>query len=188
MRVIKSERRLAIPEGVKVELTSRRVKVTGPRGVLERKFAHVSFDMRVVGNEVVITCWFGDRLKLAAVRTIMTHIRNMMTGVVKGYQYKMRLVYAHFPINAAVVDNKTVLEIRNFLGEKIVRRVKMLEGVTIEKSTNVKDQLVLSGNDIELVSQSAANINIACKVRNKDIRKFLDGVYVSEKGHVVQDD
>jgi large subunit ribosomal protein L9e len=57
------------------------------------------------------------------------------------------------------------------LGEKIVRRVTMLPGVAIEMSTNVKDELVLSGNSLENVSQSAADIQQICRVRNKDIRK-----------------
>jgi len=98
----------------------------------------------------------------------------------------MRLVYAHFPINANIENDGTKIEIRNFLGEKRVRIVNMLPGVKIERGTAVKDELIISGNDIELVSKSAALINYQCHVRNKDIRKFLDGVYVSEKGHIVK--
>ena len=60
---------------------------------------------------------------------------------------------------------------RNFIGEKIVRRVPMLSGVTVATSANVKDELVLSGNSLENVSQSAADIQQACHVKNKDIRK-----------------
>jgi len=108
----------------------------------------------------------------------------MITGVTKGYEYKMRLVYAHFPINCTTTNGNTELEIRNFLGEKVVRKVKMLGGVTIERSEKVKDELVLVGNDVEAVSQSAANIHQSCLVKVKDIRKFLDGIYVSEK-HVI---
>jgi hypothetical protein len=62
------------------------------------------------------------------------------------------------------------------LGEKIVRRVNLLPGVSIEMSTNVKDELVLTGNSLENVSQSAADIQQICRVRNKDIRKVCPNV------------
>lgn len=77
---------------------------------------------------------------------------------------------------------------RNFIGQKIVLRVTCQAGVTVEASKNVKDQLELYGNDLEAVSQSAADIQQTCRVRNKDIRKFLDGLYVSERGNVVSDE
>jgi len=143
--------------------------------------------MALVGKEtkkVVVSVYFGTRKDIACIRTILSHIRNLITGVTKGYEYKMRLVYAHFPINVTTTDHGKELEIRNFLGEKIVRRVKMLAGVTIERSEKVKDELVLTGNDLELVSQSAANVHQSTTVPEKDIRKFLDGIYVSEK-HVI---
>lgn len=59
----------------------------------------------------------------------------------------------------------------NFLGEKYVRRVTAQPGVDIAPSANVKDELVLEGNSLEGVSQSAADIQQICRVRNKDIRK-----------------
>ena len=77
-----------------------------------------------------------------------------------------------------------ILETRNFLGEKIVRRVTMQNGVDVEVSKGIKDQLELTGNSLEGVSQSAADIQQVCRVRNKDIRKFLDGLYVSERGNI----
>ena len=76
---------------------------------------------------------------------------------------------------------------RNFLGEKIVRRLIMQPGVDVEASKNVKDELQLTGNDLEAVSQSAADIQQTCRVRNKDIRKFLDGLYVSERTNIVDE-
>jgi hypothetical protein len=87
----------------------------------------------------------------------------------------MRYVYAHFPINVNLEKNAetggTDIEIRNFLGEKYVRRVSARPGVDIMTSPNVKDELQLSGNSLEDVSQSAADIQQICRVRNKDIRK-----------------
>ena len=115
----------------------------------------------------------------------------MITGVTHGYRYKMRFVYAHFPINVAINKDGKKVEVRNFLGEKRVRHIDMLEGVTVMKSEAQKDEIILEGNDIEKVSTSgrfwkfwfdfvAAQIYQSVLVRNKDIRKFLDGIYVSE--------
>ena len=104
----------------------------------------------------------------------------MISGVTAGFKYKMRFCYAHFPINVTCAQDH--VEIRNFLGEKKVRRVKLIEGVKYFRSPDVKDQIELSGIDISKVSLTCAQIQQATKVRNKDIRKFLDGIYVAEKG------
>ena len=168
--------------------------------------------------------WFGNRKQKACLRTVCTHIKNMMTGVtsvrgrrrggvggvpprarvrarrpleparhrllspllcacvcVQGFTYKVRYAYNHFPINVTLAKD-SVVEVRNFLGERNLRKVKMHDGVTVTKSENVKDELVVVGNDIEKVAGSAALLHESCLVRNKDIRKFLDGIYVSERG------
>jgi len=103
----------------------------------------------------------------------------------------MRYVYAHFPINVNLDKNNDTgnweVEIRNFIGEKIVRRVTMRPGVDVEASKTQKDELQLTGNSLEDVSQSAADIQQICRVKNKDIRKFLDGLYVSERTNIDAD-
>ena len=190
MKTLESSRTLEIPEGVEVTVSSRAVSVKGPRGTLKREFKHLNVDMTVVGDKkkkLLVKAYFASRKELACLRTCTTHVKNMITGVTKGYEYKMRLVYAHFPINVNIVNDGKEIEIRNFLGEKIVRKVAMLDGVKIDRSANVKDELVLVGNDVELVSRSAASIHQSVLVKNKDIRKFLDGIYVSEK-HVLGQD
>ena len=47
----------------------------------------------------------------------------------------------------------------------------MRSGVDVEISKNQKDELQLYGNSLEDVSQSAADIQQICRVKNKDIRK-----------------
>lgn len=183
MRHLLATRFVEIPEDVKLVLEGRKVTVTGKRGTLSRDFRHITLDLRRVNKEKLrVDLWFGNRKQLACVRTVCSLIENMITGVRVGYKYKMRFVYAHFPINVTF-ENNTV-EIRNFLGEKRVRRVALSEGVEYVRSGDVKDQIELSGIDLAKVSQDAANISQACLVRRKDIRKFLDGIYVSEKGHI----
>jgi len=110
----------------------------------------------------------------------------MFTGVLKGYEYKLRLVYAHFPINASVSENKKTIEVRNFIGEKVVRKVHMPAGVTIDR-TSAKDEVAIVGNDLEAVATAAAQVQQCAMVKNKDIRKFLDGLYVSERNVLGED-
>ncbi|KAH0463143.1 hypothetical protein IEQ34_007725 [Dendrobium chrysotoxum] len=189
MKTILSSQTMDIPEGVTVKVKAKIVEVEGPRGKLTRNFKHLNLDFELVegGKKLKVDAWFGSRKSTAAIRTALSHVQNLITGVTKGYRYKMRFVYAHFPINASITNSNSSIEIRNFLGEKKVRKVDMLEGVTILRSEKVKDELILDGNDIELVSRSAALINQKCHVKNKDIRKFLDGIYVSEKGNITDD-
>jgi large subunit ribosomal protein L9e len=159
-------------------------------GMRDREFG-LDFDLITDENgkkKLKIDAWFGSRKTSAAIRTALSHVENLIRGVTKGFRYKMRFVYAHFPINASITNDNKSIEIRNFLGEKKVRKVDLLDGVSIVRSEKVKDEVVLDGNDIELVSRSCALINQKCHVKNKDIRKFLDGIYVSEKGSVVTEE
>jgi len=191
MRDVLKTEELEIPSGVDITVKSRLFTVTGPRGTLTKNVRHVDMDIRVLkGKTTVVTLavWQGGRKHVACLRTIRTLINNMVIGVTKGFRYKMRSVYAHFPINCIIQESGTLVEIRNFLGEKTVRHVNMLPGVVVSESTSQKDELILEGNDIDNVSQSAASIQGICRVRNKDIRKFLDGIYVSDKGTILSDD
>lgn len=148
---------------VSISIKNRIVRVKGPRGVLCRQFKQ-QLDMGMIGKKKLrVQKWFGNRKELATVRTICSHIENMIVGVTKGYLYKMRTVYAHFPINVTTSENNTLVEIRNFLGEKYIRRVKMASGVTCVNSTAQKDELILVGNDIEAVSRSGKLIIPQCK-------------------------
>eukprot|EP00898_Chlorokybus_atmophyticus_P001502 jgi/Chlat1/2352/Chrsp17S02625 len=189
MKTIVATQTVDIPDGIKLELKAKKIRVTGPRGVLTRDFKHLQLDMYLLegGKQLQVDAWFGSRKRNSTIRTACSHISNMITGVTKGYRYKMRFVYAHFPINASIPDSANAIEIRNFLGEKKVRRVQMLDGVSIQRTT-AKDEVAVEGNDIELVSRSCALINQVCLVKRKDIRKFLDGIYVSEKGVRVEGD
>ncbi|GMS91495.1 hypothetical protein PENTCL1PPCAC_13670, partial [Pristionchus entomophagus] len=182
MRQIESFDLVTFPEGVTFTVKNRIVHVTGPRGTLVRDFRHLYMEMERVGkNQIRVRKWFGTRKEISAIRTICTHINNMVKGVTKGYRYKMRSVYAHFPINVSMQDAGRTIEIRNFLGEKIIRRVPLPDGVSAVMSTAQKDEIIVDGNDIQAVSQAAARIQQSTTVKNKDIRKFLDGIYVSEK-------
>jgi large subunit ribosomal protein L6 len=88
----------------------------------------------------------------------------------------MKIVFVHFPTSVKVVGKEVHIE--NFIGERKARIASIL-GDT--KVTIKQDDVILEGIDIDAVSQTAANIQTRAKIRNKDLRKFLDGVYVYSK-------
>mmetsp|Transcript_30828 Transcript_30828/g.54091 ORF Transcript_30828/g.54091 Transcript_30828/m.54091 type:complete len:189 (+) Transcript_30828:50-616(+) len=188
MKTLLVSREIAIPEGMKVTVKSGVVTVEAERGTLTKNFKHAKMEITTDGKKVYLKKWMSTRKGAAVVRTIGSQIQNMFTGLKIGYQYKMRLVYNHFPIQASIEDDGKRIEIRNFVGQKMTKICNLPEGVTCRRGTEVKDELVFEGNDIESVSQSAAQVHHLALVRNKDIRKFLDGIYTSEKGHILDEE
>jgi large subunit ribosomal protein L6 len=100
----------------------------------------------------------------------------MITGVTKGYQYKLKIVFSHFPISVKLQDKSVLIE--NFTGERRPRRIKLIGSVKVKIEP---DDIIVEGSNLEEVSQTAANIEQATRVRNKDPRVFLDGIYVYER-------
>merc|ERR1712062_320017 len=186
MKVLHHSQEVTVDDGVTCSVKARKVTITGPRGTLEKDFRHLKVEMKNTSEKsILVEKWMGSSRDKAAVRTVCSHISNMSKGVTLGFRYKLRAAYAHFPINCTVVEGGAFLEVRNFLGEKFLRKVPMAPGVTVEISKAQKDELYVNGNDIEAVSKSAARIQQSTTVKNKDIRKFLDGLYVSEKTTIV---
>ena len=94
----------------------------------------------------------------------------------------MRLVHAHFPINAGPAKDGKSIEVKYFLGGRHIKKIVMQGDVKVKLSTEVKDELIFEGIDNALVSLSCAQVSQVCKIGTKDERKFLDGIFVSEKG------
>lgn len=171
-----------VPSDVEVSIEGMKVTVKGPKGEISRDFSHarnviIKLEEGDEGKKVVVEAFFANRRLKALVGTIAAHIANMITGVTKGYRYKLKIVFSHFPITVKVQGDKVLIE--NFLGEKAPRVAKIMPGVTVKVQ---KDDVIVEGIDIEAVGQTAANIELATKVQDKDRRVFIDGIYIYEKG------
>merc|ERR1711907_564165 len=182
MKTINAKASVTIPDNVTCELKSRVVKITGPRGVLTKSFRHMSVDMYMTdAKKISVEKWWASSKELAVIKTVTSHIQNMIDGVTKGFQYRMKMVYAHFPTNAQIENGGKAVDIVNFIGQKVKFNIKALDGVKIERDSQVNTEILIHGNDIENVSRTCALISQSCAIKNKDIRKFLDGIYVSNK-------
>jgi large subunit ribosomal protein L6 len=172
-----AERKVKIPDGVKTSLDGMHLRVTGPKGQLSRNVRFPQVNVTCDGNEVVIATESRRKEITAMVGTLEAHTKNMVRGVTEGYEYRMKVVYSHFPIQLKLQGNR--LEIANFLGEKKARYARIEEGVTAKVGN---DEVVLTGIDRELVGTTAANIEHATHIRDRDPRVFQDGIYMVQRG------
>jgi len=176
MRLPEISKIIQVPDGVEVNIEGRKVIVKGEKGTLARDFSYVPTSIEANGKTIRVWAEWPRKKEASLVGTIHSHIQNMITGVEKGFSYKLKIVFSHFPISVKV-QGKTVM-IENFTGERRARRVKILGDVQVKVQG---DDIIVQGLNLEDVSQTAANIEQATKVKKKDPRVFLDGIYVFER-------
>ena len=176
MRAIEIVSTVQIPENVDGTLDDRIVTIKGEKGELIRDFSHAPIKISLDGKTVTVQASWPRKKEAALVGTVSSHIKNMIKGVTTGFTYKLKIVYSHFPITVKVGGNQ--LTITNFTGERNPRNAQIM-GTT--KVILKGDDIIVQGINIEDVSQTAANIQNSTKIRNKDPRVFLDGIYVYEK-------
>jgi len=186
---------ITLPDDVSATVDHLDLTVEGPDGSVSRRLWYPDIDVSVDDGEVVIATDAEDAKTTATVGTFESHVRNMVHGVTDGWEYKMEVHYAHFPMQVDVEGDEVVIEnfldfpmqvdvegdevvIENFLGEKAARRTP------IRGDTDVQidgEEITLTGSDKEAVGQTAADIEQLTKVTDKDNRVFQDGVYIVEK-------
>ena len=176
MRLPEISKTIQVPDGVEISVTEREVTVKGNKGTLTRDFSHAAILLSCDNRIVRVWAEWPRKKEAALVGTIYSHILNMITGVEKGFSYKLKIVFSHFPISVKVQDNFVMIE--NFTGERKSRKSKILGNVKVKVQG---EDLTVEGLNLENVSQTAANIEQATKVKNKDPRVFLDGIYVFER-------
>jgi len=169
-------RQVEIPPGVDVTLDGGVLTVSGPKGTLVRDMRFPQIEIAVEGDKVVVSTASDKKRILAMTGTLEAHAKNMIRGVVDGYEYRMKVVYSHFPIQLKLQGDR--LEINNFLGEKQPRIAKIIEGVSVKIGN---DELTLTGIDKEKVGNTAANIEHATRITKRDPRVFQDGIYITER-------
>jgi large subunit ribosomal protein L6 len=176
MRLPEISRNIQIPDGVVVNIEDRKVTVKGSKATLTRDFSYAPISLETDGKTVRVWAEWPRKKETALVGTIDSHIKNMITGVTKGFSYKLKIVFSHFPITVKVQDKLLLIE--NFTGERRARAAKILGEVKVKIEA---DDIIVQGAKLEDVSQTAANIEMVTRVTKKDPRVFLDGIYVYER-------
>lgn len=168
--------KIKIPEGVEISVTGKVINVRGPEGEVSKEVNLGALDAKVENSEFLIGHDSATKNEKKMINTITAHIKNMIKGVQKKYEYVLKVASSHFPMTIKIEGN--VAHIKNYYGEKTDRKAKIPKGVEI--SVN-KDIITVKSADKELAGQAAANFENATKVRNRDRRIFQDGVYIIDK-------
>src|SRR3989344_5431046 len=156
------EKKIEIPESVNLEVDARTVKVRGPAGE----------NVLTIRNAVI-----GVKRENRLINTNAAHIRNMIRGSLKPYEYKLKICSGHFPMSVSL--EKESIIVKNFLGEKIARKAKVVNGSNV---TIKGDEITVTSSNKEVAGQTAANIEQCTRITNKDRRVFQDGIYIISKG------
>src|SRR5579872_7288550 len=167
---------LDVPNGVTAKFDAGKFTVTGPLGKVTQDFSRIPVDLEIKGNKVNILTHGARRVNRSILNTARSLVNNAFEGVTKGYQYKLKVIYAHFPVTVKVQAKRVVVE--NFYGERSPRVAEIIGDTKAEVQG---EDVILNGVSIQDVGQTAANLEQATTVRRKDQRVFLDGVYVYER-------
>jgi large subunit ribosomal protein L6 len=167
------EKEFLIPDNVTVEIDNKHIKVSGPKGQLDKTFKYF-YDIKIEkkDNKVVVSSNSEIKKIRAMIGTIIAHVRNMINGVTEGFMLKMKIIYSHFPVTVKIEGNKVLIQ--NFLGEKLPRIADIVGNTKVEVSGQ---DVTITGSSKDDVGQTCGNIEIATKITKFDRRIFQDGIY-----------
>lgn len=165
-----------IPDGVSISQNGNVVSVSGKLGKVEKDFTKIPATINIDKDKISLQASGPRKKHYAIANTARNHIANMIKGVEKGFTYKLKIAYAHFPIAVKIKGKEVHAE--NFFGERSARVSKIIGNT---KVTLAGDDVLVQGSNIEHVSQTAANIESSTKIKGKDTRVFLDGIYIYSK-------
>ena len=165
---------VAVPSSVKVTKEGSLIVAKGKLGTVKKDFLKLPATITVEGNKVLIKPYGKRKRDLAVTNTARSIITSMIKGVEKGYTYKVKVIFAHFPISVKVKGKE--IHIENFFGERSAR-VARIQGDATKVEVQGEDVLI-KGPSLEDVSQTAANVELSTRIKDKDQRVFLDGLYV----------
>jgi len=176
MKIKEFKEKVEVPEDVELAVAGSKVTVKGPNGEVTKEFKMPRFEFSSEGKNLVVSCKDYNIYDKRNFFTVKAHLKNLAKGVQEGYTYNLKICSSHFPMNVAITGNKLV--VKNLLGEKVPRELKLKEGAKVELKG---DLIEVTGLDLELVSQVAADIEKLTKITNKDRRIFQDGIYITHK-------
>jgi large subunit ribosomal protein L6 len=169
-------KKVNIPEGIEINIDGTKITVKGKIGESSKIFKIKNIKIEKDAENVIISSKNATKKEKKVMNSIAAHIENMISGVNNKFEYKLKICFSHFPITVEVKKNEAI--IKNFLGEKISRKAKILDDVEVKVD---KDIIEVSSKDRESAGQTSANLEKATWIRMRDRRVFQDGIFITKK-------
>jgi len=178
MRYYNVEEIIEIPNNVQIKIDGDKIIIKGPKGEIERKINNPKIIFEIKDNKLYVRAEFATRREIRDMNTMISHIKNAIEGVTKGFVYKLKAIYVHFPFKMKVQGNKFIIE--NFMGERANRELEIPKDVKVRIEGDI---VIIESCDIEKAGNFAGLLEILTKKKGKkkDPRKFQDGLYIIEK-------
>lgn len=170
----KLEATIVIPEGFSAEKKEGRLFLRKAGKEISRVMPLRGLKVIVSGSEIKLTVENSKERPL--VGTYKSHIKNMIAGIEKPFEYKLKICSSHFPMSVKPKDGG--LSVQNFFGGKNPINVKIPRGVDV----NITGEIItVKSADIELAGQAASRIEKSTYLNKKDRRVFNDGIFITQK-------
>lgn len=176
MKRAKISKEIEMPQGVSSSYTNKVFTAKGKAGEVSKKLYYPGVSIVIADGVVEVSATQVTQVKKMQMNTIIAHIKNILNGVNDGYTYKLKICSGHFPMTVTVSGDK--LEVKNYLGEKVPRLLRLKKGAKVAVDGNF---ITVDGVDKELSGQIAADIEQLTRITNRDRRIFQDGIFIVEK-------
>ncbi len=165
-----------LPEGISASIESSEVVLSGKGGELRKILKNPFVKIEVKENKIMINVIRNTKREKKIVNTFTAHIKNMVKGLTEGHRYVLKICSGHFPMNVSVNGDEFV--VKNFLGEKTPRVIKIKKGAQVKIEG---DKVIVESISKDVAGQVSADIEELTKRVNYDTRIFQDGIYMIEK-------
>lgn len=172
----KYEKEIEIPEDVEVKLNSNLIFIKGPEGENSRELKIGKARIEIKDNKIRLFHDKASKKEKKLINTNSAHISNMIKGVKKKFEYKLKICFGHFPFTLKIEEKRAI--VKNFLGEKVERITFVPQEVEIEID---KEIITVKSVDKEKAGQTAARLETLTRIKGRDKRIFQDGIYITNK-------
>lgn len=169
---------IKLAENVSAQLDSKILTLKGPKGEIKRDFPEKNVSIEVKEGGVILRSPKFNKVNKKLIKSYAAHVKGMMKGSLEGYKYTLKICSGHFPMNVSTSNDKLI--VKNFLGEKVPRTIKLKPGATVKVDG---DHIIVESPDKEIAGQVSADIELLTRRTGYDGRIFQDGIWIVSKAN-----